>query len=271
MRAVPVRLTICDHMDAPWFRRAVVMLALLALVATSCGRFARTGAPVAEPTFDPKDYGSELEFTPPAKAKAGKGRLTIFVLEEGTNRPIEGANVEYKGPSKGTITTNGDGKATTRLKRGIYEVSIPPCGRDIISTTAATARVGVVPGAVAGGQLFTTWEQRYTPTPSVRTSTPAPWKRGKTISLGIRIEDGCDFSAAPGAALRFHAWRVSDNFNVVSQPSLRADGDGFAAIRVACTERGNGEITIYDRLNPDDHINLLTAISAPPDGEPFCS
>ncbi len=250
--------------------RSLATLAVLAFLLASCGRFARSGTalPTIEPTLA---YGADLEFSPEPEGKKGKGRIVIFVLEEGTNRPIEGAIVDYDGPERGEIVTNAGGRARIRVEPGTYDVSLPPCGRTVMITTAAGARLQVPPGTEAGGRLTTTWEHRYTPSPSVQISDDPPWKRREPVTLGVRVQDGCTFREAPGARLPTYAWLASDHYAFLEQPTLTADDTGFLRVTVRCERKGDGDITILDRLNPDDKINLLTAISAPPNGKTYCA
>ena len=251
-------------------RSLATVFVVLALLTVSCGRFVRRGTPL--PTVAPTvEYGADLEFSPTPEAKTGKGRIVIFVLEEGTNRPIQGAIVAYDGPERGEIVTNARGRARTRVKPGTYDVSLPPCGRTVMITTAADARLRVPPGTDAGGPLFTTWEHRFTPSPSVRASTDPPWDRGDPIELSIRVEDGCTFREAPRATLTTYAWQASDHYAFLEQPTLTADDEGFLTITVRCERKGDGHITILDRLDPDDTINLLNALSAPAGDRTFCS
>lgn len=251
-------------------RPIAVILVSLALVATGCSGFTRSGTPIQ--TLPPVDYGEDLEFTPRPTLKKGKGTLVIFALEEGTNRPIAGAKVDYSGPVEGTMVTNARGRAAAKVKPGVYNVTLPPCGERVLITTFAEAGVGVVSGTKAGGPLFTTWEHRFVPTPSVRSTPDPPWKKGEHVTLGVRVEDRCTFTDAPGANLDgAFAWSSSTNFAFVETPSLRAGSDGFIDITVTCRKKGDGDITIFNRFDPEDEINLLLATSAPPPGETFCS
>lgn len=252
--------------------RLAALLALL-LAASACNfGLARSGSPPPSTSpLPPKKYGAGLKFSPPPTYGKGKGELIIYVLEEGTNRPIPGAHVRYEGPEKGTVVTNADGRALAKVKPGVYKASLPPCGERVMITTYREADVGVVPNGKAGGQLHTTWEHRFVPTPSVRASKEPPWSRSDRVELGVRIEDRCDFSDAPRASLDgTHGWSLSDNFAFVSTPPLRAGSDGFITVTIRCTRSGNGEIVIFDRYDPEDKVDLLLAMSAPPPGESYC-
>lgn len=262
----------CARAALPFETMKRFALVLLALALGACNfGFVRTGTPEPTNTAPPVTYGEDLEFRPPQTAGKGDGTLVIYVIEQDVNRPIAGARVRYKGPESGTMVTNNRGRASVTVKPGIYQVSLPPCGERVMITSAAEAGVGVVPQGKAGGPLYTTWEHRFVPTPSVRAPERPPWPRNKEFPLAIRIEDRCDFTEASGASLSgSHAWRLSENYEFTRTPSLRAGSDGFLTVYLRCVRKGNGEIVIYDRYDPESAEDLLLAMSAPPEGKTFC-
>lgn len=262
----------CARAPLPFeaMKRSVPLLLALALGACNFG-FVRSGTPEPTNTEPPVTYGEDLEFRPPQTAGKGDGTLVIYVIEQDVNRPIAGARVKYTGPESGTMVTNNRGRASVKVKPGVYEVSLPPCGERVMITSAAQAGVGVVPQGKAGGPLYTTWEHRFVPTPSVRAPERPPWPRNKEFPLAIRIEDRCDFSEASGASLSgSHAWRLSEHYEFTRSPSLRAGGDGYLTVYLRCVRKGNGEVVIYDRYDPESAEDLLLAMSAPPKGKTFC-
>lgn len=247
----------------------VLALVALTIVSVSCARFSRRGAPAPPPAI--VDYGKDLSFSPPPKPGDGTGRLTIFVLEEETNIPIEGAIVRYSGETDGQIVTGADGRASKKVPTGDYRVDLPPCGDSVLVTTAAEADVSVVLDTESGGFLATTWERRFVPAPSVRASEPPPWATNEQIELAIRLEDRCDFSPAEGRNASGWGWTSSGPLGFTQQPGTRAGSDGYITVTIRCTGSGNGEVVIYDTADPSRRIDLLQATSGPPPGETYCA
>jgi hypothetical protein len=250
--------------------RALAAFAALAMLLGGCKGYVKHGTPFTTPP--PQDYGSKLKFTPiskpPSAAKTGTLVLTLAAEDDG--RAIQGAYVDYRGPQKGHVVTNARGLAVMKLRPGTYKISVPHCGESVLIDDVAEADAIIVAGQKQRGSLNSvTWERRYRPTASVVASARAPWDRNERVTLGVRVEDGCSFTQEPNRTLSAFGWHLSGNFGAsVSTP--RSDGSGYARITVACTARGDGEVTIYDRSAPDDEINLLDSLSAPKDGGPFC-
>jgi len=238
------------------------------MALTSCLSLARRGE--GQESRGPTTYGAGLSFTPPERVTPKKkGRLIIYVVDL-DGRGIPGAYVDYEGMSKGRMLTDDAGRASARVPKGPYEVSVPFCGKTVLIKDAVGADVIVPGGGKAGGPLArTTWELRYRPTPSVRLGEPAPWERGEQVGVGVRVEDGCTFRAAPGEALAGFAWRASGKVRIVSS-NLRADDDGFAYAVVECTGRGDGSIEVYNTIDDEQRVAVLEAASAPAKGASWC-
>jgi hypothetical protein len=254
-------------------RALVAGLIALTLLSGACGRFSRRGSPAATQSAKPVDYGKGKKFKTIERTggkSKGKGTIEVFVVAGEGGFGLEGAIVAYQGPERGEAVTDGRGLAEFTVDVGAYELSLPRCGNRVLVETESRSSVVVTGGRTVRGTMPPVdWAWRYAPSPSVEASSRPPWKRGQTVTLGVRVQDGCDFSAAPGAALGTYEWRVTNHYDVVER-SLKADGTGYARITVRCAARGDGDIVIADRAERATEVNLLDAISAPPDGQPFC-
>jgi len=259
-------------MASPTRSRALVAgLIALALLSGACGRFARRGSPAATQSARPVDYGKGTKFkTIQREPGKGTGTIEVFVVANEGGFALPGAIVAYAGPDRGRAVTSDRGLARFTVKPGVYELSLPRCGERVLIETESRSAVAVGRGRTVQGTMPSVdWAWRYRPSPSVQTSSQPPWDRGEVVTLGVRVQDGCDFSAAPGATIGTYDWEVSRHYQVVTR-SLRADGQGYARIQVRCAAPGDGDVAIFDRANRSDTVSLLDAISAPPDGQRFC-
>jgi hypothetical protein len=101
-------------------------------------------------------------------------------------------------------------------------------------------------------------------------SRTPPWPRNTDVKLGVRVEDGCDFSAAPGASLSGYSWSASRPFKIVAS-SLVADHAGFADIIVRCVAAGDGSVVIRNNADASDAVDVMSASSGPPSGKHWCA
>lgn len=252
-------------------RRLLFILLAVALVASSCGRFARRGSAEPEASSTVKqEYGAGVTAAPTAVRKLGKtGTLRIRVIDN-SNRVVVGAIVRYKGPKNGRAVTDSKGIAKAAVPQGDYIADIAPCGTRVVTKDYRTAAVFVPRGGTAGGDIDGIgWERRYKPTPSVRAKPDAPWKVGESVDIAVRIEDGCTFEAAKNIDIPEFAWKTSSTFGLRSTPKMRSDKDGFAHATITCRSEGNGTVEIYDRAFPRNSVDAIAALSVPEGGN-FC-
>ncbi|HVL33597.1 MAG TPA: hypothetical protein VM600_08460 [Actinomycetota bacterium] len=247
-----------------------VMLFVVAVTVTGCGRFARRGSGSAATSKAPVSYGSGLSTLPLATRAAGDGKgMLVIQVSDDRNRALAGAIVTYKGPEDGKKTTDKNGRIQVTLRAGAYVVKLAPCGATVKTNDPGTTDVVVPPGqAVVGQMKDIPWERRFRPSPSVEASKAPPWERTQAVRVGIRIEDRCSFEAAPGASIAAYGYKPSGALAFVRQPSMRADAKGFARVDVACAKAGDAGLRIYDRQNPADFIDVLEQMSQP--DEPWC-
>jgi hypothetical protein len=245
---------------------------LIFLVLVSCAGYSRHGA---QSTIPPSSvsYGSGAVKLPTAGARPSPGTagtLRVHVLDN-ARRALPGATLAYKGPARGTMTTDARGVAQALVPIGDYQIEIRPCGSTVVTDTyrEASARVTANARAAEGTLDGVKWHRRFRPSPSVEMSRRPPWRIGSDVTLGVLIEDGCSFKPAAGAPIHAYRWTVSSNYRISRTPVLRADGMGYAQITVRCTARGDGSIVIYDRQNTSDRVDLLEAASAP-SGHHWC-
>lgn len=250
--------------------RALIVVTALAVALPACGfGLARRGASPS-PT-KPVDYGSNV--TIPTTQKPGKNtsKVELYLVDAEDGTGVPGAFIEYTGADTGRMVTDERGRGVAHLKPGTYKLSVPHCGRDVLVNDTAEADLRVAGGAPVRQELGrVAWEWRYQPTESALAEPRAPWKRNEVVDAQVKLQDGCTFKAAPNRTLVTHAWRVSDHYRIVETPTMRSDGEGYLHVTVACRARGDGEIAIYDRADTSDAVNVITAISAPSDGGPFC-
>jgi len=256
--------------------RAASLFCALAITATACNNFARHGAQPEKSTDTSHSFGSgvkpipDISFAPIDKTKK-TGILRMQVTDD-HNRALPGAIVRYKGPQKGQATTDSHGMIRVSLKPGNYEVDLAPCGTTVITKSQQTASATVVAGTQTQLGILNDikFERRYRPADSARISKPPPWMIGQVIDVGIRVEDGCNFQAAPNRALPTFGWRLSSNFAFVKSPVYRTDSAGYAPARVKCTKAGNGSIVLFDRSSPQNSADVLLAASGPSGGHSWC-
>lgn len=249
-------------------RAAVASAVALMLLGTSCGfGLAKRGSkPVTSATIK-VSYGQGLELEEPRAQTRKVGTLRLKVLDE-RGKPLRGIYVRYRGPKKGRIATDAKGTVRRNLPAGRYLIDLPPCGITALPESPGEVDVVIVAGQTAVGIIPNIpWKRRYYPTPSVRLHEDAPWDRNEPVRMGVRIEDGCRFTEAPGASVAVYRWRLSRNFALVDAPA-RAGKDGFATVVVRCTRRGDGGIIVYDPNDPSVNVDLLAAVSDQPG--PWC-
>lgn len=243
----------------------VVVLAL----GTACSGFSRHTDAI--PSSAPKQYGSGLSVpkqTPVSKATTGTLDMRVIDL---SGRALVGAIIKYTGAATGTVTTNARGVGRATVRAGNYKIELLPCGTTIVTQTARGGSASVGRGQVLTLTLDQIkWKRRFTPSQSVISSEPPPWGRSKRVRLGIRIEDGCTFAEGKNASISEYRWRTASPFRILGAASA-ADAKGNANIDVACTAAGDGSISIYDARKPEDSIDLLLQLSAPPPGEHWCA
>lgn len=241
----------------------VAVIAALVFTMTACpfGLARRTATPTPSRTIK-VSYGKGVDLSAPGVKKRSKsGTLHIRVFDT-SGRPLQGAYVRYKGPTTGKRRTDAKGSMKVNVLAGRYLIDLPPCGPSVMPESPGEVDVVVVAGQTAAGAITEIpWSRRFFPTASVKVKDPAPWARGKTVRLAVRIEDKCDYQEAPGASVTAYRWKASSNFAFVSRPS-RAGSDGFAIVSVRCTRTGDGSILIYDPVK-GVKVDLLEAASQP--------
>lgn len=252
-------------------RRLSLLALTLAMTLAGCSGYARRGEPVESQA--PVQYGKGLaqDEQPGSGSSASKLATIRIRVVDPQGLPLAGALVNYRGPKKGKVATNAKGLATARVPGGTYDLRVAPCGTTVRTTTAGGADVQVAAGQTVDALIDgISWERRFHPMPSVRTSARPPWKIGQAVRVRIRIEDACDHQLAPKVALASYAWATDDTFELVRRPVMRADAEGFAPIDVRCAKRGNGAIVLYDRQIEDNRVDAIAAGTGPPAGRSWC-
>jgi hypothetical protein len=248
----------------------------LAFALGACSGYSRHVDASKRPTDKPVSYGGGITVPQPvqvngseAKALGNKSKLVVTVLDD-AHRPLAGAIVRFKGPQKVSRATNSKGVAIAIVKPGQYAADVAPCGTTVITTSYLSGDFVIGPGQRQDGTLDDiSWKWRYAPQPSAVMPAP-PWKIGRQVVLGVRVEDGCDHKLAPRATIASFGWKLSKNFAATARPSMKADAAGYARIRVSCRVAGNGYVKIYDAQGKADEVDLLSAGQQPPDGHTFC-
>jgi len=240
------------------------------MVSSACVGLQRRG--VAEPTpTNSSAYGGALDLEEdalkieePGKGGGGVGTLLVQLIDT-TNKPIAGAVLRYRGPSKGTKVTDRDGIATFKLEPGSYTVDVVKCGRAVVVDDVAEATATIVAGKSRQGRLTVDAGQvsrRYQPTNSATASENAPWSPGDAITLGVRFDDTCKFERAPDIAVGEYRWRAGGSLKVTGTPK-RTDAEGFARVTVTCARAGDASLEIYHPADPGGAVNVLQSLPNP--------
>lgn len=252
---------------------------LLALLLSSCA-VARTpgeslGADYGKDAPPPKltsrvpsqapsrPTGTTPAGAPPVVSGLGAFELTV-TAPNGARLP--GVVLAYKGPSTGTVTTDGSGVARAQVKPGSYAIDTRECGTAIKIVLGGGADFTVSAGGVTRGEVGGIgWEPRFQPRVEVATGTKPPWRVGSPFTLKVRVGDECYDSAPVRRSVSIDPYRYETEapMQLSGTPSMRTDANGWLTARFVCTSPGDGDIAVSDPRIGTRYTSVLGAVAKP--------
>lgn len=208
---------------------------------------------------------------PPGAAEESTGSDGAFeVMVTGRDgRPRSGIRAQVTGPRSFRLSSGKGGVLAYRGPAGHYEIRIDPsCDGSLEVQTSAVGRVAVAIGQTARGSLSVAWRQRYAPAapvsyededdPGAAASRGIRWPVGETYLVRFAVIDRCSGKPAPAAPFPTWRFRAQPEVRVEPQTIAKANGSGFAFVRLTCTAAVDDiDLAATDAEAADDRVGLF--------------
>lgn len=254
--------------------RTMALIAGLLLLASACrGTLVRSGSPPTPAPTRTVDVGSRVALDEeagddqvgqddgPGDVAAGPGEGFVLVLIDQNGNHPAGIPVAVDGPKTATITSDDRGRVTVDGPPGFYTFKVPVrCYERLDVRAGGSGRFGIAEGQHAEAEVEVIWRHRHGPAPPVFSSIGPYWPIGETVRLRYDVVDHCrnDFRATE-TMLETYAFEHSGNLELVGEPDMRSDTNGYAWVEIRCTEPGPASLVLVDAKNPEDKLDLIEA------------
>lgn len=210
--------------------------------------------------FDDEDGGGGSAPRQGDELEATEGRFELVIVDQNGRNP-SGIPVEIGEAMTATLVSDQGGMVVVTGAAGHYTFKVPVrCTEDVEVRAGGTGRFGIAAGQTGSGQVQAHWRARYGPWPPALSSKGPYWPVGETIEVRYDVIDRCPngFRATDQAYPTF-VFETSPNLQVVGQPKLRSDENGYGYVQVRCTASGDTRLVVVDSRNPEDSLDLIQA------------
>ncbi len=253
--------------------RLFALVLLLALSASACRGVARRGT--TPPPQEHVSVGSDvpLDFddddgdgdggSGPRRGEdpdTTDGRFELVIVDQNGRNP-SGIPVEIEGGTSTRLVSDESGKVVITGAAGHYTFKVPVlCTDDIEVRAGGTGRFGIAAGQTGTGDVQAHWRARYGPWPPALSSKGPRWPVGEVIEVRYDVIDRCpDGFRVTDRAYPTFVFETSPNLQVVGEPTLRSDENGYGYVRVRCSAGGDTRLVVVDQRNPEDQVDLIQA------------